>query len=92
MLVRTKLVNNEAQIKTMGTTAEVVTAFQIPSVQINDFIISIFSFNLSKNALSKYCSDFYIENDQIHKYCTRKWNGLHKKIEQILLFILREIT
>ena len=75
----------------MATKAEVVKAFQRSSVLRNDFIISIFSFNLSKNTLSKYFNDFYTEHNQIHKYYTRKWNDLHKKIEQILLFILREI-
>ena len=71
MLVRTKLVNNKAQIKIMGTTGEVVTAFQLPSVLVNDFIISILSFNLSKNTLSKYFNDFCIENNLIHKSVAR---------------------
>ena len=70
--------------------AEVVKAFQLSSVLRNDSITSIFSCNLSRNTLSKYFNDFYIENYQTHKYCTRKWNNLTKK-EQILLFILREI-
>ena len=78
-------------IEAMATTAEVVRAFQLSSVLRNDFIISIFCFNLSKNTLSKYFNDFYIEHNQIHKYYGRKWNDRHKKIEQILLFILREI-
>ena len=76
----------------MATTAEVVRAFQLYSVLRNSFIISIFSFNQSKHTLSKYFNDFYIEHNQIHKYYTRKWNDLQKKVEQILLFILREIT
>ena len=67
MLVRAKLVNLKAQIKIMGTTGEVVTAFQLPSVPVTDFIISIFSFNLSKYTLSKYFNDFFIENNQTHK-------------------------
>ena len=71
MLVRTKLVNNKAQIKIMGTTGEVVKAIQLPSVLVNDFIISIFSFNRSKNTLSKYFNDSCIENNQIHKSVAR---------------------
>ena len=71
MQVRTNLVNNKAQIKIMGTTGEVVKAFQLPSVLVNDFIISIFSFNLSKNTLSEYFNDFCVENNQIHKSVAR---------------------
>ena len=66
-------------IEAMATTAEVVRAFQLSSVLRNSFIISIFSFNQSKNTLSKYFNDFYIEHNQIHKYYTRKWNDLQKK-------------
>ena len=71
MQVRTNLVNNKAQIKIMGTTGEVVKAFQLLSVLVNDFIISIFSFNLSKNTLSEYFNDFCVENNQIHKSVAR---------------------
>ena len=55
----------------MGTTGEVVKAIQLPSVLVNDLIISIFSFNRSKNTLSKYFNDSCIENNQIHKSVAR---------------------
>jgi len=39
--------------------------------QINDFLISSFSFSLSNKVLPLYFSDFCLENAQVHEYNTR---------------------
>ena len=46
--------------------------------QINDFLVSTFSFNLRSKSLPVYFNDFCIENTRVHNHYTRKSNDLHK--------------
>ena len=47
--------------------------------QINDFLVSVFSFNLRSKSLPVYFNDFCIENTRVHNHYTRKSSDLHKK-------------
>ena len=46
--------------------------------QINDLLISSFSFSLDNNMLPPYFDDFCIENFKVHSYYTRGSKQLHK--------------
>ena len=46
--------------------------------QINDLLISSFSFSLNNNVLPPYFDDFCIENSKVHSYNTRRSKLLHK--------------
>lgn len=47
--------------------------------QINDFLISAFSFELSHKILPPYFDDFFRENNKIHEHNTRKNSDIHKR-------------
>ena len=51
--------------------------------QINDLLISSFSFSLNNNVLPPYFDDFCIENFKVHSYNTRRSKQLHKTFKVI---------